>query len=406
MRRVLALSAALFSPLSLQAVTIETVLIGNPGNVADVQPQGLFGSVTSTYRIGVTEVTNAQYSEFLNAVADTDPYELYHTSMGGTSQGGITRNGSSGSFTYAVKPDVLVEDPGGDYTYTYADKPVAYVSWYDAVRFANWLHNGQGSGATETGAYTISGGMPTPTNADSITRASGAIWFLPTEDEWYKAAYFDGDSSVYYDYPTGSDAIPDNNLPSADTGNSANFFDGDTTTGNFDYPHTGAGAYTLSESPYDTFDQGGNVWEWNEALVSAGMRGRRGGAWDSDATTLDASNRDNLAASFHRHSVGFRVASIPDADDLPGDYNDDGFVNAADYVLWRKNDGTQPGYNEWRDNFGMPSSAAGDSAIFPVPEPAAGVVLFSALTALLYRRPQRQAPSSPRRLPTISSRAR
>ncbi len=69
------------------------------------------------------------------------------------------------------------------------DKPVNYVSWYDSIRFANWLNNGQGTGDTETGAYTLLGGTPTPSNGVSITRNAGATWFLPSEDEWYKAAY-------------------------------------------------------------------------------------------------------------------------------------------------------------------------------------------------------------------------
>ena len=57
-----------------------------------------------------------------------------------------------------------------------ANLPVTYVNYLDAVRFVNWLHNGQGNGDTETGAYTI-------TNGQAI-RQPGARYWIPTENEW------------------------------------------------------------------------------------------------------------------------------------------------------------------------------------------------------------------------------
>ncbi len=116
-----------------------------------------YGSVDYTYRISKYEVTNAQYAEFLNAVASTDSYGLYDTDMGSPEPwewGGITRSGSSGSYTYSAI--------GGR-----EDMPVNHVSWYDSLRFANWLHNGQPTGAqdnstTEDGAYTIITESPVP----------------------------------------------------------------------------------------------------------------------------------------------------------------------------------------------------------------------------------------------------
>jgi hypothetical protein len=269
---------------------------------------------------------------------------------------------------------------------------VVFVTWYDSIRFTNWLHNGQGSGSTETGAYTLLGGTPTPSNADSITRNAGAKWFLPTENEWYKAAYYNGSTNTYYDYPTGSDTAPNNNPPTADSGNSANFLVGfNTTTGNLDYPHTGAGAYTQSESPYGTFDQAGNVWEWNQTLISAGERGRRGGAWNSDAVTLSAAHQDSYTANFQTDSIGFRVASVPDPTaSLAGDFNGDGTVDAADYVIWRKSGGTAQQYAEWRANFGMSGPGGGSATATAVPEPATGWVLAcGALAAVLARRVRR-----------------
>ncbi len=308
------------SALPASAVPIPTVPVGNAGNAGELSgegaggygPDAIVGGVAYDYRIGRTEVTNTQYIDFLNAVAATDTYALYHTSMGSNTRGGITRSGSSGSYVYAVKADAG--------SYTYANKPVVYVSWFDAVRFANWLNNGQGSGDTETGAYTLLGGTPTPSNGQSITRNSDAKWALPSEDEWYKAAYYDGDSSTYYDYPTGTDTTPDHNLPSSDSGNSANFIDfddGGYTTGDEDHPMIDAGAYTLSASPYGTFDQGGNVWEWNETLIfvrfiSTYFGGLRGGSWDYESLNLLSSSRDHNNQSSQNNGFGFRVANVPE----------------------------------------------------------------------------------------------
>ncbi len=305
------LSLTLFFATAAHAVTFDWATVGNAGNAGEVQSQGTFGAVAYTYNISKTEVTNAQYVDFLNAVADTDPNALYSTSMDSSTQGGITRSGSSGSYTYTVKSDSIGNGPGGT-DYIYGNKPVNYVSFLDAMRFTNWLENGQGSGGTESGVYTIGSGT------DEV-RNPNATYFIPTEDEWYKAAYHqnDGVTGNYYDYPTSTDLVPNNNLPSSDTGNSANFFDSGYTTGNSSYPMTDVGAYTQSESPYGTFDQGGNVWEWNETLISSSSRSIRGGGWVVNSDVLAASDRKGGEdPSIESISVGFRVASVPEPSSL------------------------------------------------------------------------------------------
>jgi len=129
------------------------------------------------YFIGTREGTNAQYVEFLNAKAESDPHGLYSTFMG-FSLGGITRSGVDGSYAYSALAGS-------------AEMPVNMVSFYDALRFANWLNNGQGSGNTETGAYTLLGGTVIPSNGTTAMRSAGATIVPTSEDEWYKAAYYD-----------------------------------------------------------------------------------------------------------------------------------------------------------------------------------------------------------------------
>lgn len=308
-------------------VTISTVPIGNPGNPADTRFDWHFvgGSVAHSFRMGRTEVTNAQYVEFLNAVAVDDRYNLYDTEMADTPWGGIVRTGSFRNYRYAVKPPAIGWEP--DFSdYVYDNKPVVWVSWLDAVRFANWLHNGQGgAGTTEYGAYTLNGIVDYPSPFDppsnSVRRNPGAKWFLPSEDEWYKAAYYDPQAGVYHVYPTGPtgpDLVPDNNWPLFDTGNSSNHSaEYYSATGSFYFPLTDAGAHTLSGSAYGTFDQGGNVREWNETLIGTfdgALRGFRGGGWQDVFFDNHAYSRGADPATMQFNDFGFRVASaVPES---------------------------------------------------------------------------------------------
>src|SRR3954465_10141004 len=97
MRIAFALAAVLLLPAAVHAITIDTVPVGNANNPQDFQSNGIFGRVPTDYRIGATEVTNAQYVAFLNAVAAADPSGLYNPQMGSTSRGGITRSAPRGS---------------------------------------------------------------------------------------------------------------------------------------------------------------------------------------------------------------------------------------------------------------------------------------------------------------------
>jgi formylglycine-generating enzyme len=313
-------------------VIIPTVIVGNPGNAGEWSgdcagghgPCRMCGAVPYVYYITKFEVTAGQYTEFLNAVAADDKYYLYNPLMWSSDYGcKIRQMGSPGSFTYSVDPD-------------WADRPVNYVSWGDAARFANWMHNGQPSGpqtlsTTEDGSYFLNGAT---SNAAllAVTRKPSASWVIPSEDEWYKAAYHrnDGVTGNYWDYATRTNATPNNGNPEGDTGNSANFCDGDYSIGP-PYWRTTVGFFGDSPSPYGTFDQCGNVWECTEAELYGTARSLRGGSFCHYLYDLPAANRDDRDSqgsppTSEGFDLGFRLALRY----LLGDVNCDGVISYAD----------------------------------------------------------------------------
>ena len=313
------LLASLFLSLlvasSAPAVTMAWSPVGNPGNPADpglsqynyyprcgANYDQSCGAVPYAYSIGTYDVTNAQYAEFLNAKAASDPYGLYNSSMGDPSPssssfggfGGITRSGSSGSYSFTAIA-------GRE------NMPVNNISFYDALRFANWMNNGQGSGDTETGAYTLLGGTATPSNGTTITRNAGAMIAVTSENEWYKAAYFDSATTSYFVSPARintqmSCASPGATPNTANCSYVVNFPDGDLTP---------VGSYTGSASPYGTFDQGGNVFQWVE-LASGSTRSRRGASFSDIPSYAGSSHRFFTDATYEMNDTGFRLVLIPE----------------------------------------------------------------------------------------------
>ena len=287
---VLAAVAVLVGAYRAQAVDIRTVPVGNPGNPMDTRyPYGGvpgLGGVAYTYNIGMFEVTAGQYMEFLNAAAATDTYGLYDPRMNSSPFGcQITQNGTSGNFSYdfSGRPSGTEAD--------WANRPVNLVSWGNAARFANWLHNSQptgaqGLGTTEDGAYLLDGAT-SDSALLAIVRESDATWVIPSEDEWYKAAYHknDGVTDNYFDYPTSGDGVPGyigdgESIPDSDPGNYATY-DGDGGIDGIGPPYyrTAVGEHENSASSYGTFDQGGNVFEWSETLFAGSYRIVRGGSF-------------------------------------------------------------------------------------------------------------------------------
>ena len=307
------------------AVTIDMVTVGNPGNANDTTG---YGAVAYDYQIGKYDVTIGQYTAFLNAVAKTDTYSLYNTDMeSDLNVAGISQAGVSGSYAYSVI------DNGGDSS----NRPITYVSWWDAARFSNWMSNGQPTGAqssttTENGAYNVNGaesGSAPGKNEINPNTSAAPTFYIPTENEWYKAAYYSPvkggvGSPGYYAYATQSDTAPGNTIGSG--ANQANYYAGDyavTQSSSYSASQnylTDVGAFSGSESFYGTFDQSGNVYQWNDLdglAASGSSRGRRGGGWSSDAFPLSSSDRRSGARSNEFYLIGFRLASPVNSAPVP-----------------------------------------------------------------------------------------
>ncbi len=261
-----------------------TLAVGSAGNRADATG---FGAVAYEYQIGKYEVTNDEYCAFLNAVAKADSHELYDAHMGGQ-YGGILRSGQDGGFSYSLK------DGSGK-------KPVSFLTWLSCVRYANWLSNGGEGGAdTESGSYTITGGQVTPPDHAALAAATPLKWAIPTENEWYKAAYFDAEKSPgpgYWPYAVKGGSAPECNL-------------------NTDMPSE-VGNFKTAPSPCGTFDQNGNVWEYNETM-NGDKVGLRGGSFymhDKEVYLLATTRHEVDAAKWP--NWGFRVVALGGAKTEP-----------------------------------------------------------------------------------------
>ncbi len=206
-------------------------------------------------------------------------------------------------------------------------EPAANITWYEAAAFVNWLNTSTGHQA----AYQIDAGVTALTLWSSgdawdndpgagvdlnLYRHKDSYYFLPSEDEWYKAAYHqnDGVTANYWDYATGSNSAPTQELT------------GGTTPGSAVYDSVEAGTpvdpaevnLAGGLSPYGTMGQNGNVYDWAESAFdgsnnsSSEGRAIRGGRWDFSEGVLRSSGRVVLGPSLSSPSVGFRVASVPE----------------------------------------------------------------------------------------------
>ena len=295
-------SAVQAGVVNLGSFSGEFVTVGDPNNTADTTT---YGAVSQTFDIMKFEFTNQQYVQFLNSV-DANGNKtngIYNDFMGTSARGGISfTSGNSAGSKYAVKTSM-------------GNKPVNYVSWFDAARVSNWLHNGATSvSSMETGAYTLNNA----TTGNALALNIGAKFFIPSENQWYKAAYYKGGgtNAGYWPYATQSSSVPTSvsatvagDGSAGSSGNFANYNSGadwNAQNGNVTTVGTNGGP-----SAYNAFDMSGNVREWNDLnSSSSSSRGIRGGNWSGNSDSLSSSSRLDVIPSDGVNDVGFRVASL------------------------------------------------------------------------------------------------
>ncbi len=265
------------------AFTIDFVNIGNAGNANDAGAGGglyssLYGGVPYAYRMGTFEIA----------------------------QDAITKAAASGVLNLG----------GGAWS---ATQPVTNISWYQAAAFVNYLNTSTGRPAayqlngTNTALTLWTSGQAWQAGGENLYRHKDAYYFLPSEDEWYKAAYHknDGVTANYWDYATGSNTIP-TAVASGNTGGIAVY---KTVTASPAAVNNAGGL-----SAYGTMGQNGNVWEWNESAVDGinnsedESRVFRAGSWYAPDYILRSSTRFDwlVTPSYSDIDVGFRVASVPE----------------------------------------------------------------------------------------------
>ena len=267
--------------------TIDFVNIGNAGNANDAGAGGglyssPYGGVPYAYGMGTFEILQDQ----------------------------STKATASG----------LANVTAGAHT---GNEPAANMTWYEAAAFVNWLNTSTGHQAAYnlsfSGGWSMtlwSSGDAWQLGGENLYRHKDAYYFLPSEDEWYKAAYHknDGVTANYWDYATGSNTIPTQALTDGTTPGSA-IFDGSEAGAPADPADVNlAGGL----SAYGTMGQNGNVWEWNESAYDginnslSENRADRGGFWFNAENLLRSSVRGNDDPTNSFDNVGFRVASVPE----------------------------------------------------------------------------------------------
>jgi hypothetical protein len=270
-----------------------------------------FGSGLNQFTIDFVNIGNAGNTDDAGAGGG-----IYSSPYGGVSYG--YRMG-----TYEISQDAITKATAGGLASVVAgawgaSQPAANMTWFEAAAFVNWLNDQRTPGLK---AYNLTGVTSlTPwasvdawqAGGENLYRHKDAYYFLPSEDEWYKAAYHknDGVTANYWDYATGSNSIPDGIDFSWDTAFDAVFNQG------FNQGAPNAVTNVGLASAYGTFGQGGNVWEWQESALdgindsSPEERLTRGGSWGVTENHLRSTRRLAMEPFDEFDIIGLRVASV------------------------------------------------------------------------------------------------
>ncbi len=270
MLAIMAAHADLFGTGSNQ-FTIDFVAIGHAGKAADSTG---YGAVGYNYRIGRTEVSIDQF--FKARAAD-----------------GRIGNGNENYWNDGFRT-VGVE------------APASRMSWFDAAMFCNWLTTGD----AYTGVYQFDGGGMMTGLDRTFRNGGGLAYVLPTEDEWYKAAYFKADGSGYSLYASGLNSVPIHG-----TADGWNYFNGGYVN---EHPNDTWTVGLGAEEQNGTYNMMGNVQEWTESAEDGILnnlsedRAVRGGEYGAFETELRSTARFAPPPSGQVSNLGFRVAVIPE----------------------------------------------------------------------------------------------
>lgn len=299
---LLTLAASVASAESV--VNLDLGYVGNAGNT--VKAGNGFGTVAYEYQMAKTETTNAQYVAFLNhsTAGKNGEFGVFSTANAANSAYMIQQSGTPGNFVYSLKnPEA-------------ADKPVNFVSWFSAARFANWLSNGGTiEASTETGSYTLDG----KTSGALVARNPGAIYYLPSADEWTKAAYYNASASNYYQFASlsSTNASLNGTLPSAGNASSDPASFSATWNATSSGPTT-VGFFNTVTSAYGMYDMVGNVNEMTDtpSPTDASRYALFSGSYASAQQQIETFN-SNTAPLFVTGTTenaprGFRIAAVPE----------------------------------------------------------------------------------------------
>jgi len=276
-------------------------------------PSGV-GSVSYGYRMSDYETTRAQYVDFLNAVATSTSAPGYvqalYTGTAGTVSG-VTRTLVGGAYQYSSTTGSL---------------PVGNLSWTAAARFVNWLNNGEVSTTNtatldtvlNSGAYTLTTsntGMAPVARSVSTTPGSTPKYWLPSADEWYKAAFYDPNNTTWNNYQTNvSGTVPPtaaNGIASSGT-NVANY----RTSGSIVSQALPVGSFPNTKSPYGLYDMLGNVTEMTDTGNGTGWYSVSGNynitAANIPGWSITNQGRIGSVVYLTQQSItnGFRVAGV------------------------------------------------------------------------------------------------